>query len=346
MDFVFCPGFNCFYGKNGVGKTNVLDALHFLCNGKSYFSRSDGQSIAFDEDFAVLEANVKEEKDETLLHLSLQHNGKKNITKNGVKVKRLADYVGWMPAVMITPGDILMLTGHSEERRKFMDKSIGYSNQSYLKALMKHNKLLESRNEMLKQFALNQRQDLLALESIDHLLIPLIDYIHSRRGQFLQELEGKLTEVYQQIVKSEEQLTIGYASALNEQKAVELLKSTLQHDLYAQRTTNGAHKDDLDVTINDVSVKKYGSQGQIKSATIALNLAAYLYLAEKSGKKPLLLLDDVFEKIDDQRSERLLELISNPSFGQIFITDTSQKRIKSKLKQVTSDKKFFNIERD
>ncbi len=346
VDFEFCSDFNCFYGKNGVGKTNVLDALHFICNGRSYFSRTDANSIQFDEDFAMIEVAINQGDEDTQIQVSLQRNGKKNIRKNGALVRKLADFIGFMPGVMITPGDILMLTGNSDERRKFMDKTIGFSDVEYLRSLIKHNKLVESRNEVLKQFFIHHHVDLLALEAIDHQLIPLIDLIHERRKIFFTEIKEYLSEVYEFIVQSEEELNIEYASALKDQSARDLFSLSQKQDLYAQRTTQGIHKDDLDVLINGVSVKKFGSQGQIKSATIALNLASYLYLAAKIGRKPLLLLDDIFEKIDEHRSKRLLDLISNDSFGQIFITDTSEKRLKTKLNKVSSQKKFFNIERD
>ena len=343
--FDFCTDINCFYGKNGVGKTNVLDALHFVCNGKSYFSRIDQQSIMFEEDFAIVEAQVSGQ-DEATINIGLQRNGKKGLKRNGVVVKRLSDYVGQYPAVMIAPGDISMLTGHSDDRRRFMDKAIGYSNQSYLKALVKHNKLLEHRNELLKKFFMDRHFDAVALEAIDHQLTPLMDEVYQARKALHNDIQNDLTEVYQQIVNSEEELSIEYTSPLHEFEPRQLLSDQLQADRYAQRTTQGVHKDDLDILINNVSVKKYGSQGQVKSATIALYLSSYLYLAVRSDRKPLLLLDDIFEKIDSHRAHRLLELISGEKFGQIFITDTSESRLKSKLENVGAEKKFFNIERE
>ncbi|MBO6517037.1 MAG: DNA replication and repair protein RecF [Bacteroidia bacterium] len=344
-DFDFCPEFNCFYGENGVGKTNVLDALHFISNGRSYFSRTDVNSIQFEEDFALIEAVVANNDERVNLRVGLQRNGKKGIHKNGVMVKRLADFVGHLPGVMITPGDITMLTGTSDERRRFVDKTIGFSDPEYLRILIRHNKLLESRNELLKQFYLNRYTDLLALEAIDHQLAPAMDYIKQRRTSFLTEIKPHLVHVYEHMVEANESLSISLTSHLEEKTGFEVLQEAQKQDLYAQRTTSGCHKDDLDVLIDDVSVRKFGSQGQIKSATIALNLAAYLYLSEKLGRKPLLLLDDIFEKIDEHRARRLLGLISSQDFGQIFITDTSEERLKSKLQSLSSEKKFFNIER-
>jgi DNA replication and repair protein RecF len=343
--FDFCSDINCFYGKNGVGKTNVLDALHFVCNGKSYFSRIDQQSIQFEADFAMIEAHVNGQ-DEATINIGLQRNGKKGLKRNGVVVKRLSDYVGQYPAVMIAPGDIAMLTGHSDDRRRFMDKAIGYSNQVYLKALVKHNKLLEHRNELLKKFFIDSHFDAIALEAIDHQLRPLMEEIYTVRKSFHRDIQEDLTQVYQHIVNSEEELHIEYTSALHQEKPELLLNNHLQPDRYAQRTTQGVHKDDLDILINSVSVKKYGSQGQVKSATIALYLSSYLYLAKRSERTPLLLLDDIFEKIDSHRAKRLLDLISGEQFGQIFITDTSETRLKSKLDEIGAEKKFFNIERE
>lgn len=343
-EFEFCEGLNCFYGKNGVGKTNVLDALHYLCNGKSYFGRVDANNIQFDTDFALIEAEIINEGEDETVSVGLQVNGKKGLKKNGSVVKRLADYVGYMPGVMITPGDITMLTGHSDERRKFIDKAIGYTDKAYLTFLIKYNKLLESRNELLKQFYIQQRQDLLAIEAIDNQLIPLMNLLHEKRATFIEELITPLNTVYKQIVNDEESLSLKLDSELIHHDAATILKMSLNKDLLAQRTTKGVHKDDLEVEINHISVKKFGSQGQIKSATIALQLASYLYMKSILNKRPLLLLDDVFEKIDDMRSARLLKLISTEDFGQIFITDTSESRMKSKLKEVATEKKFFNIE--
>ena len=149
-EFDFCNGLNCFYGKNGVGKTNVLDGLHYICNGKSYFGRTDSNNIQFETDFAIIEAELESDEGPTSVSVGFQTNGKKGLKKNGAVVKRLADYVGYLPGVMITPGDISMLTGHSDERRKFMDKAIGFTDKTYLLALIKHNKLLDSRNELVK----------------------------------------------------------------------------------------------------------------------------------------------------------------------------------------------------
>ncbi|MFT5512151.1 MAG: DNA replication and repair protein RecF [Bacteroidia bacterium] len=344
-DFEFCAGINCFYGKNGVGKTNILDGLHYLCNGKSYFGRTDTNNIQFETLFALIEGVVNAQDTSIPLSVGLQSIGKKGLTKNGASIPRLADYVGFLPAVMITPGDITLLTANSDERRRYIDKSIGYTNHKYLTALLQHNKLLENRNELLKQFFINQNRDLIALEAIDAQLIPLMDYIHETRVAFISDIQQPLEQVYNAVVEGAETLVIGLESPLNEYDAATCLKMGLNQDLMAQRTTKGTHKADLDVKLNDVSVKKFGSQGQIKSATIALHLAAYLYIRSKIDHNPLLLLDDVFEKIDDDRSARLIKLISGADFGQIFITDTSESRLKSKLKGVATEKKFFNIER-
>ena len=343
-DFDFCAGINCFYGKNGAGKTNVLDGLHYLCNGKSYFTRMDGNSIQFDTTFAMIEGVIETEDGAVSLSIGLQPAGKKGLKRNGATIQRLADYVGFLPAVMITPSDISLLTGNSDDRRKYIDKAIGYTNHEFLTSLLKHNKLLDNRNETLKQFYIQQRRDLITLEAIDAQLIPLMNFIHKTRKAFVEELQAPLLQVYNTLVNGEERITAQLDSTLNEQDAATCLKMSLNQDLMAQRTTSGVHKDDLFVSLNDVSIKKFGSQGQIKSATIALKLAAFAYMKSKINHKPLLLLDDVFEKIDDSRSSRLLKLISSDVYGQIFITDTSAERLKSKLKEVTTEKKFFNIE--
>ncbi|MCB9261615.1 MAG: DNA replication and repair protein RecF [Flavobacteriales bacterium] len=344
IDFEFESGFNCFYGKNGIGKTNVLDAIHYICNAKSYFNRSDVQNIQFHESAAYIEATLEDTDNAFSLNIGIQHDGKKTAKKNGVLIKKLADYVGFLPAVMIAPSDIFLLTGNSEERRRFMDKTIGLSDSEYLRALIKHNKLLDHRNELLKLFFASRNTDLIALEAIDHQLVPLQQLIYHKRKNFIDALLILVNEVYQKLVLKDEELFVEYSSQLSQTSALELMKNNIQNHLYAQRTLHGIHKDDLETSINNVSVKKFGSQGQIKSATIALNLAAYLYIAQVLNKKPLLLLDDIFEKIDAQRAERLLNLIATSSFGQVFITDTSEKRLNDNLHKIDTAKKFFNIE--
>lgn len=344
-EFEFCNGINCFYGKNGIGKTNVLDALHYICNGKSYFSRRDLNSINFNGDFALLDAKINQNLVVIDTSIGLQKSGKKGLKRNGATIARLADYIGFLPGVMIAPNDITLLTGNSDERRRFIDKTISFVNIEYLRDLMKSNKLTEARNELLKQFYVNRNTDLLALEAIDHQLIPLQDKISHARNEFLTDIVKPLQKVYKLLVREQESLSLQYQTQLEEMDAKALFTMHQNKDLMAQRTTAGVHKDDMEIEINTVSVKQFGSQGQIKSATIALNLASYLYIAEKKKVKPVLLLDDIFEKIDDYRAERLLHLISDDAFGQIFITDTNEERLKSKLKDVTSEKKFFNIER-
>ena len=343
--FEFTDGYNCFYGANGAGKTNVLDALHFLSEGKSYFTRTDANAIEFDNSFALIEALLIQGDEDIKLKIGLERDGKKSLRRNGVAIKKLSDYIGMLPTIMITPGDIKLITGYADERRRFMDRMISHTDNNYLKKLLEHNKLLEARNEMLRQFFKQRHTDMLALESIDVQLAPLIEDISERRSRFVIQLEEPLQELYAQLTGAKESISLSLSGTVQDGTGLSYLKQNHQTDLFAQRTTQGIHKDDLVIDINGHSVRSFGSQGQVKSVTIAMYLAAYKVLQQEAGKKPLLLLDDIFEKIDDERSSQLLELISSDDYGQIFITDTSLDRLKSKLKDVKADKKFFNIER-
>ncbi|MFT4521205.1 MAG: DNA replication and repair protein RecF [Bacteroidia bacterium] len=342
--FTFCSGFNCFYGKNGAGKTNLLDAIHYLSFGRSYFHRNDLQSIRFDSTYSIIKSKVESANEEIELSVGLSSTEKKTIRKNGAALTKLSDVIGVLPCVMIAPADIQLINGNSEERRRLMDRTISLVNSNYLHQLIQHNRLLEARNEMLKQFALNRHVDDLALEAIDFQLHPLLDSIHRHRKDFVEKCLSQTTTIYNALTASDEHIEIKYASNLENKTGKELLTAQKTNDVYAQRTKFGVHRDELDILINAMPLKKFGSQGQIKTTTIALNLATYHFLSAETGKLPILLLDDIFEKIDDHRATRLMEEIGKSGFGQIFITDTNLKRLEEKLLELECEKKFFNIE--
>lgn len=330
----FLPDFNIISGANGVGKTNVLDAIYAACTGRCYFNRSDKYNIQDGQEYGVIQVDFEKGEESNRVIIGLRLRGAKSIKLDGGKNLKLTEYIGRYPVVFIGPGDILLVNGRSEERRKYLDTIIAQTSADYLHNLMLHNKLLDMRNKQLKQFAEGSFFDPLLLEAIDQQLIEPAEFLHKSRTKFLEEFKPFFEEVYREISEDAETPSINYISHLNEAGMVEILKNQLPKDRILERTSRGIHKDDLRFDLGDFDIKTYGSQGQIKSFVISLKLAAYRYLSDKIGTLPLLLLDDIFEKIDGGRAERLLKLISGKNFGQVFITDTEKDRVHQALEGV------------
>ncbi|MCB9246045.1 MAG: DNA replication and repair protein RecF [Flavobacteriales bacterium] len=345
LELDFSPQFNCISGPNGTGKTNLLDALHYICTGRSFFSRTDNTSIAFDSDFTLLKAQCdRSNPDADEIRLSLSQRDKKRLFRNGNQVRKLSDHFGYLPVVMITPAEIGLVHEVSKERRKFMDGVIGQTDVSYVHVLIQMQKALEGRNGLLKLFREHGQFDALALESYNVQLIPAMDTVFKVRSEFVHAFSKLLSEAYQEISGGREQAGLIYHSDLQKGSAAEVLRKSQLADRSAGRSTVGCHKDELEFTLDDRALRTFGSQGQIKTYVIALHLAAYHYFREKLGQLPLLLLDDIFEKIDRDRSERLLRSIGSGGFGQVFITDTDESRIVLHVEGLSADKKFFKFE--
>jgi DNA replication and repair protein RecF len=343
--FEFCSGINCIHGANGVGKTNVLDAIYFLGNGRSYFTRHDQQSIPFSKSFARFQGDFIDESKESQHLVVLKDDGKKSIERNGSLVRKLSDIVGQVPVVIITPSDIQLINGQGDERRKFIDRAIALMKPAYVKNLQRYKRLLLMRNETLKKFAMDRNVDLVMLEGIDNQIIPEANAIYEQRKWFTEKLAEEVIEIYSWLSDDEETVSLKYSSPLKYAGMSELLLDNRQNDLLAQRTGQGVHRDDIDFELDNVNVKKYSSQGQIKTLTISLHLAVFRILSSEMKLIPILLLDDIYEKIDDHRAKKLMSLIANNGYGQIFITDTSEERMRNRLNDIDTDKKFFNIER-
>lgn len=309
-------------GLNGAGKTTVLDAIHFLCLGKSYFSATDVQCIKYDEQQTGIRATLVHGENYEL-KVKLQRGKRKIIEKNGVPYKKLAEHIGQFLAVVIAPGDIALIHGANETRRSFINQVLSQVDSRHLQCLLKYNKLIEHRNKHLKQ----ERVDHALLQVLDEQIAPLAAEIYEARIAFLAEFIPVFEQKYTQIAADREKVRLDYMSQLATHAYAELVEMNRAKDLAVQRSFSGVHKDELELMIGEHSLKKYGSQGQIKSTLIALKLAEYEYLSTKTGKKPFLLLDDIFEKIDEQRAEVLTVLLKNDNFGQIFITDTNQDRL-------------------
>ena len=317
---------NCFVGKNGAGKTNVLDAIYYLSFTKSYFNPSDLQHVLHGENYFSITATYNRNDLVENAFLFFEK-GKKVLKINNNDVKKFSDHIGHYPLVMITPNDIMLLHEGSEERRKFLDGMIAQLNKMYLNDVLLYNRVLEQRNKQLRFFAEHGHIDQTLLETYNALLIKHGNAIHQYRKQFLVEFVPVFNNFYKQIANANEEVSINYQSDLLANDFEQLLIENTQRDLAAQRTTKGIHKDELEFCINGYALKKFGSQGQQKSFIISLKLAQYHYLKNRTTVKPLLLLDDIFEKLDEQRLNTLLQMIANGEFGQILITDTHLERL-------------------
>jgi len=340
---IFAPGVNAFTGDNGAGKTNILDALHYLSLCKSYFNPIDSQQIKKDADFFIVQGVFEKDDQDDILACSLKRNQKKQFKKNKKDYQRLADHIGAYPLVMISPNDAAIIAEGSEERRRFIDNVISQTDNRYLDDLILYNKYLQSRNAMLKQQALNKKYDDDLLNVYNEQLVEVGEKIFQKRKTFIIPFIEIFNKHYQFLTNGTEQVGLSYESQLFDQGFSELLSASLQKDRVLERTTAGIHKDDLIFSIDGMALKKFGSQGQQKSFLIALKLAQYTFLCNKKGFKPLLLLDDIFDKLDEKRTRKLMEMVSHDDFGQIFITDTSAMRVESTFHGIDVDVKIFKV---
>ena len=342
----FTDGINCFIGANGSGKTNLLDAIHYLSVCKSYFNAIDSQNIKHDEPFFVIQGMfVKNDEDEDV-YCGLKRNQRKQFKRNQKEYDRLAEHIGLFPAIVITPTDSSLITDGSEERRRLIDTIISQQDKKYLENLMSYNKVLSHRNALLKDFSRKNSYDKDTIDVWDVQLDQYGSYVYTARKNFIHDLLPILTQFYDFISNEREHIQLVYESKLHETSIYDLLKETIKKDLALEYTSVGVHKDDLEFLMNDHSIKKYGSQGQQKSFLLALKLALFEMVKANCGFKPMLLLDDIFDKLDNGRVERLLELVSNNNFGQIFITHTDNEKLKFILAKLEIPVNYFSVETD
>ena len=337
------PEVNCFVGPNGVGKTNLLDAVHYLSLGKSYFDPVDMHNILHGEELFMVQGGMHTEAGEDAILCSVRSGHRKVLSRNRKEYDRLADHVGRYPVVMITPYDGQLVLEGSEVRRRFLDGLIAQFDRGYLDALIRYNRSLTQRNAMLKRFAEAGGGSLEALEPWDEQIIQHGTMVHEVRQAFMKELVSLLERHYHGISAGPERVALQYRSALEGTPLRELLQQSWERDRLAQHTTQGIHKDDLVFTINDQPLKRYGSQGQQKTYLIALKLAQFDLTQERSGLRPILLLDDIFDKIDPQRMRHLLKLLSDQRFGQVLLTDTDATRLHTALDGLDLDVRFFHL---
>ncbi len=343
QSFTFDSKINCFVGANGVGKTNVLDAIYHLAFGKSYFNPIATQNIKHDEDFFVVDGVFdKEERTEKII-VSLKKGQKKLIKRNGKAYEKFSDHIGFIPLVIISPADRDLIIEGSETRRKFIDSVISQSDKLYLNNLINYNKVLMQRNALLKYFALNNTFNAQTLQVYNEQLHTYGMEIFKTRNTFLQTFIPIFKERYNAISNHKEDVNLSYKSDLFDGDLNELLKENINKDKVLQYTSIGIHKDDLNLEIEEFPIKKFGSQGQQKSFLVALKLAQFDFIKQQSGVSPILLLDDIFDKLDENRVAQIIKLVDNEQFGQIFISDTHAERTEAVVKQIHQSYKIFRL---
>ena len=328
---------------NGVGKTNIVDAIYHLSYTKSYFNSIQADNIKHDQEYMSISGVYEEDNKEEKIVLSLKRNEKKVLIKNGKKYKKFIDHIGLIPAVIISPVDRNLITDGSDIRRKFVDGIISQSNKDFLFNLIEYNRTLKQRNKALKLFINDKKKLVSTLEIYNFKLSKLGLDIYKKRNNFLKEFIPIFKNRYFELSSNKEQVDIDYKSDLSsKEEFAKILINSLENDLRYKYTTRGIHKDDLLFLKDKNSVKKFASQGQQKSFLIALKLAQFDYLS-KGNKKPILLLDDIFDKLDDIRVEQIIKLVNDDHFNQIFVTDTNKERSESIIKKVNKSYKIFQI---
>jgi DNA replication and repair protein RecF len=341
--FDFDAKINCFVGANGVGKTNVLDAIYHLSFGKSYFNPVASQNIKHDEEFFVVNGDYSKENKSEKIVVSLKRGQKKVIKRNGKAYNKFSEHIGFLPLVIISPADRDLITEGSDTRRKFIDSVISQSDKTYLDDLIKYNKTLAQRNSLLKYFALNNTFNIDTLEVYNSQLTDFGTSVFNKRNAFLETFIPIFKARYKAISNGNEVVDLVYKSDLFETDLNTLLKQVINKDKMVQYTSVGVHKDDLIFNIDNHPIKKFGSQGQQKSFLIALKLAQFDFIKQQSGFNPILLLDDIFDKLDEERVTQIIKLVDDENFGQLFISDTHAERTEKAVKQVHQSYEIFKL---
>ncbi|XCF06015.1 DNA replication/repair protein RecF [Tamlana crocina] len=341
--FVFNDKINCIVGNNGIGKTNVLDAIYHLSFGKSYFNPIALQNIKHDEDFFVINGDYEKEDKTEKVAISLKRGQKKVIKRNGKAYDKFSEHIGFLPLVIISPADRDLIIEGSSTRRKFIDSVISQSDKNYLNQLINYNKVLAQRNALLKYFALNHTFNKDTLEVYNNQLTEYGTIIFEKRDGFLKEFIPIFKSRYQAISNGNEVVDLEYHSPLFEGDLNALLMQSINKDKALQYTSVGIHKDDLNFNIEGHPIKKFGSQGQQKSFLIALKLAQFDFIKAQSGVNPILLLDDIFDKLDENRVAQIIKLVDDENFGQLFISDTHADRTENAVKQVHQSYEVFKL---
>ncbi len=335
---------NCFLGNNGEGKTNLLDAIYYLSFCKSYFNPIDSQSIRHESPFFVVEGYYENNGKEEVIYCGVKKGQKKQFKRNKKNYEKLADHIGRIPLVIITPLDILLIIDGSDVRRKFVDGIISQYDSIYLNNLLAYNKALTHRNLLLKSFWLNRNFEQESLDVWDDQLVQYGNLIYEARKKFINDFTPIFQKYYSKLSQDQEKVVLEYRSQLNDGDFSETLKETIDKDRANHYSNTGIHKDDLVFNLGDFQLKKFGSQGQQKTYLLALKLAQAELITSISKEKTIVLLDDIYDKLDGKRMSQLLGIVGNGDFGQIFITDTNLERIPAILTQENINFKSFKIQ--
>lgn len=341
----FSPSINSLVGVNGVGKTNLLDAIHHLCMGKSAFNKIDQQNIRHGSPFYRIRGSFASQEGRNTNILCAYEGGKKKKTlKLGDKAyERISDHLGFMPIVLMAPSDTDLVREGSDIRRRYFDSMLGQLHKPYLQQLIRYQAALKQRNALLKQFSETNFYDADLLQPYDSLLIQLGMQIAQQREEALQAFIPIFQQHYQALSQQQEEVSLSYQSDALHEDFDTIFKDARDKDLHLKYSTKGIHRDDYTFSIGGYPLKKFGSQGQQKTFVVALKLAQFDFMAEACGRKPLLLMDDIFDKLDEHRMGKLLELLANGHFGQVFLTDARPERTKSLIEPLQTEVKVFQI---
>ncbi len=343
VDIALSPKVNCLIGRNGMGKTNLLDAVYYLSFCKSTVTATDNSNILHDEPFFMLQGcYVSDSGIEEEISCGFKRGEKKQFKRGGKAYERLSDHIGSIPLVMVSPADNELIAGGSEERRRFMDMVISQYDKEYLAALIRYNRALQQRNVMLRA---DYAPDAEMMSLIEDMMVAEAVRINRGRKQFVEELVPIFSQFHSTITGDNEQVSLRYRSHLNDADLGELLAASRADDRNLGYTSKGTHRDELVMQLGGYPIKKEGSQGQNKSFLVALKLAQFDFLRRKGGETPLLLLDDIFDKLDSSRVEQIVNLVSGEGFGQIFITDVNREHIDSILESIDSGYRLFEVKK-
>lgn len=336
----FSPKINCICGNNGEGKTNLLDAVYYLSMTKSFLSSSDRYTYRYGTEEAFLQG-IYDNGEEGIENISIRvrSNGEKSLKRNSKVCKRSSDWIGNIPVSVVSPSDVSLIHDSGEERRRFINMMLSQTDAEYLRRLMNYNKNLRQRNVLLKQ----ESPSSILLDAFSDQMSPDGDYIAKCRAAAIEKIEEYASRYYSLISGDKEKISLRYVSELSSASMKDLLEESIHKDSVMKYTTVGIQRDDIEFSMNDYPLKKCASQGQQKSFLVALKMAQYALMKEIYGKDPILLLDDVFDKLDKMRVASLIEMVLKDSFGQVFITDSNKIRVAEIVNGVTSDAEFFDV---
>ena len=339
QEIIFERGINCFVGDNGTCKTNIVDAIYYLSMCKSAIGMSDRQCVLHGQESFVIDGTfINDQQRREQIVCTYSRGSQKVIKRNGKVYERFSDHIGFIPTVIVSPADSMLISDSAEERRKYINAFISQFDRDYLAAMIRYNGALAERNKYL---IIGSDEQMLLI--YDMQLASAAEKIYERRKEMIEKLLPAVAEYYKILSGDRETVSLAYRTDLEEGELTELLLKSREKDLILGHTTVGIHRDDIHFTIGDVPLRKYGSQGQQKSFIIALKLAQYQIIAEQTGKTPILLLDDVFDKLDESRVAELIALVASDSFGQIVITDCSHERMERLLANSGADYKLFDV---